>query len=230
MSDSEDESEYKDTNFINVINKNLSKMSVNRDSAQSEDMTDFIDDTDFVRSADDSYRDVLLPEDNEYLDIEMIEAINKSIETYKNNKGDNNDYGNNNDDTDEYFDPEMIEAMNKSSEFHQNEYDENIFQDQIEKALIESQVFENERMESIKKDRNQRLNHVIHQHIRYAPIESCIFENIHNAFKLFLDMDTDSIFLNTDTYNIFVEYLNSKKHRINSETSTYILENIQILV
>jgi len=212
MSDSDDNSEYKDTNYINAINRSLLEIERNTD------------DTDFIRCADKSYSDVLLPEDNEYFDPEMIEALNKSVETYKNKNKDKDK-----DNTDEYFDPEIIEAMNKSSEFYQNEFDENIFQDEIEKTLIESQALENERIEVMKKDRNQRLNHVIQQHIRYAPIDSCIIENIRDSFKLFLDMETDSILLDSATYNIFVEYINSKKHRINTETSTYILENIHIL-
>ena len=213
MCDSDNESEYKDIDFINALNESLSDMILNNENEFSDiDFINTLDQTlnqsvtepDSIRPADSVYREVLLEDTNENNNIDQ--EIN-----------------------DEYFDPEMIEAMNKSSEFYQNEFDENIFQNEIEKAIIESQALENERVEVIKKDRNQRLNHVIQQHIRYAPIDAIIFENIRDSFKLFLDMETDSILLDSTTYSIFVEYINSKKHRINSNTVTYILENIEIL-
>ena len=233
MCDSDNESEYKDIDFINALNESLSDMILNNENKFS--------DIDFINTLNESLSDMILNNENEFSDIDFINTLDQSViepdsirpadSVYREVLLEDTNENNNIDQeiNDEYFDPEMIEAMNKSSEFYQNEFDENIFQNEIEKAIIESQALENERVEVIKKDRNQRLNHVIQQHIRYAPIDAIIFENIRDSFKLFLDMETDSILLDSTTYSIFVEYINSKKHRINSNTVTYILENIEIL-
>lgn len=166
-------------------------------------------------------------------DIDLIQTLNESkYNSY-------NEYINN-----EYLDTEIIEAMNESVKLYESEIlDRNkdiIFQKELDKAIKENELLEKERQEKQKLneldiiERHHKLNN-FQQHLVYADMDKTVIDNIKKAIQLFLDtnlenLDSNShILLNDISYSTFINFLDTKKHRINIETIKYIKEHLKVI-
>jgi hypothetical protein len=171
-------------------------------------------------------------EDDDFIDEETIEALNESIkiaqidirppdnkytEKLIDSRYVNDNIGYKYQDEDE----ELVKAINESMRFRNDDLENIIFEEELKKAIEENEKVENERLLNEHLERNKFLKNFM-KYIIHSDIKTEIIKNIKESINDFLEMKTNNIIMDEITYLSFINYLDKKNHRINTEVLLYI--------
>jgi len=171
-------------------------------------------------------------EDDDFIDEETIEALNESIkiaqidirppdnkytEKLIDSRYVNDNIGYKYQDEDE----KLIKAINESMRFRNDDLENIIFEEELKKAIEENERIENERLLNEHLERNKFLKNFM-KYIIHSDIDTEIIKNIKESINDFLEMKTNNIIMDEITYLSFINYLDKKNHRINTEVLLYI--------
>jgi hypothetical protein len=171
-------------------------------------------------------------EDDDFIDEETIEALNESIKLAQNDiRPPDNTYTEKlidsisvNDNIGYKYqdeDEELVKAINESMRFRNDDLENIIFEEELKKAIEENEKIENERLLNEHIERHKFLKNFM-KYIIHSDIKAEIIKNIKESINDFLEMKTNNIIMDEITYLSFINYLDKKNHRINTEVLLYI--------